>query len=52
MALISVPHIGEDYGTVQVLYSDGEIAEFEVLRALAVVLQNIHGDRDLEKETA
>jgi len=39
-----VPHIGDDYGKVVLVYSDGDEVEYEVARPLAIFLQNIHGD--------
>jgi hypothetical protein len=36
---IRVPHLGEDYGKVQVWYQNGEVSEFEVNRKLAESLK-------------
>lgn len=51
---ISVPHIGQDYGKVQVkyVYDDGEtrVDEYEVAKDLAIALRGSHGDQDLEEE--
>ncbi len=55
---ISVPHIGLDYGYVQVKVGNatfqgdkqGEVYQYEVPLRLAYALQEIHGKKDLEEK--